>query len=93
MPSIEERAGEPKPVQKEYTEVIRSDVEIDRKFVDENGLPAKILYYCRDSKKLVNPQRIGKKFKFSCSVCKGDRVAFGSEASLRNFYRIPVAQA
>jgi len=88
MPSTEQRAGEPKPIQKEYTEIIKSDVAVDKKFVEGTGLPAKIQYFCRDCEKLVNPKRIGKKFQFSCSVCGGTNVAFGSEAALSNYYKI-----
>jgi hypothetical protein len=40
----------------------------------------------------VTPKRIGKKFKFSCSVCNGENVAFGSEQSIRNYYKLPTGE-
>lgn len=89
MPSTDQRAGEPKPIQKEYVEIIRSDLPVDKQFVEGTGLPAKIVYFCRDCKQLVKPQRVGKKFLFSCELCKGQNVSFGSDQSIRNFYRIP----
>lgn len=88
MPSTDVRAGEPKPIDKEYTEIIRSSTVVDKQFVQDTGLPAKIVYYCRDCQKLVKPKRIGKKFKFSCEVCKGENVAFGSEQSIRAYYKL-----
>lgn len=87
MGSIDASTGEPVPIDKEYTEVIQSNVEVDKKFIEEDGLPTKIIYYCQDCKKQVTPQRIGKKFRFSCSECKGKKVSFGSEKSVSNFYQ------
>ena len=89
MSSIEEQAGEPQTIDKEYVDIIKSDSEIDRKFIDDTGAPSKIIYYCRECKKEVKPKRIGKKFKFSCTECKGNNVAFGSEKSLSSYYKIP----
>lgn len=87
MGSTDEKPGEPKPADKDYVEIIRSDITIDKKFLDENGMPAKIVYYCRDCEKITTPKRIGKKFQFSCSACKGDNVAFGSEKSILSYYK------
>lgn len=71
-----------------YVEIIKSDLAVDKKYTDEMGLPAKILYYCRDCKKLVTPKRIGKKLSFRCGECDKDQVSFGTESSIRNFYNI-----
>jgi len=93
MPSIDERVGEPKPIDKEYTEIIKSNTVVDKKFILETGLPAHIVYYCRDCQKLTKPKRVGKKFIFACEVCKGQNVAFGSDQSIRNYYRLPAEGA
>jgi hypothetical protein len=88
MSSTDEKVGEPKPTNnKEYVEIIRSDIKADKKYIDETGVPAKIIYYCRDCEKTVKPKRIGKKFEFSCSDCKGNNVSFGSEQSIMNYYK------
>jgi len=87
MGSTDEKAGEPKPINKEYVDIIRSDIEIEKKYTEETGVPAKIIYYCRDCDKIVTPKRIGKKFQFSCADCKGDNVSFGSEQSILNYYK------
>jgi len=87
MSSTDEKIGEPKPVNKDYVDIIRSDTEIEKKFLEDTGIPAKIIYYCCDCEKIIKPKRIGNKFRFSCSICKGDNVSFGSEKSILNYYK------
>ena len=89
MASTDEQAGEPTPINKEYVDIIRSDSEIDKKFLEETGIPAKIIYFCRDCERITKPKRIGKKFKFSCTECNGNNVAFGSEKSIHKYYKLP----
>ena len=89
MPSTDDQPGEPVPTNKEYIDIIKSDVDIDKKYIEETGLPAKIIYFCQACKKLIKPKRIGKKFQFSCTDCKGSNVSFGSETSIANYYKIP----
>ena len=93
MPSTEQRSGEPKPLSRDYVEIIKSDLVVDKKFIADTGLPAKIVYYCRDCEKLIKPKRMGKQFKFACTVCNGDNVAFGSEQAIQNYYKVPVEGA
>jgi len=88
MASTDDPQGKPVPIDKEYIDIIRSDVEIDKEYVKETGIPAKIVYYCLDCEKLTTPKRIGKKLKFSCSECKSSKVAFGSKQSIISHYRI-----
>jgi len=92
MPTTDQQPGEPVPTDKKYVDIIRSDTKIDKKYVDETGLPTKILYYCMDCKKLVTPKRVGKKFQFSCTECKGKNVAFGTIESLAHYYKIPESE-
>ena len=89
MASTDEQTGEPTPIDKEYVDIIRSDVDVDKKYLKNTGVPAKIIYFCRDCEKQVKPKRIGKKFQFSCDECKGKNVSFGSEQSIFNYYKIP----
>jgi predicted SprT family Zn-dependent metalloprotease len=88
MASYEEQVGEPQATDKEYVEIIRSEVKCDPRYITETGEPAKITYYCRDCKARVTPKRIGKKFRFSCGDCKYDPVAFGTEDAVSNYYRL-----
>ncbi|PIZ71539.1 hypothetical protein COY07_04735 [Candidatus Peregrinibacteria bacterium CG_4_10_14_0_2_um_filter_43_11] len=89
MASYDQQTGEPTEVNKDYTAIIQSDVEVDQKFIEDTGIPAKIVYYCDECKALTQPKRIGNKFRFSCAKCKSDRVSFGTEAAVGNYYRIP----
>lgn len=93
MASVDNQVGEPKPTDKEYVDIIKSDTDIDKKFTEETGVPAKIIYYCRDCKDLVKPKRVGKKFQFSCMVCKGNNVSFGSEKSIEKYYKVEMKEA
>ncbi len=47
-----------------------------------------ILYYCKDCEKIVDAQRIGRKYVFKCPICKTKNVAFGTDKSLNNFFHI-----
>lgn len=76
------------PTEKEYTDIITSDTEKDPKFLTQEGLPAKIVYYCRFCKKLVAAKRIGKKLSFKCEECDKNEVSFGTERSITSHYNI-----
>jgi hypothetical protein len=53
-----------------------------------NKLPESLKFYCKDCHKLVETTAVGQKFVYRCKICSTKNVAFGSEKSLRNFYRI-----
>ncbi len=76
------------PTDKEYVDIINSDSEVEKKYIEEEGQPAKILYYCRECKKPVSPKRIGKKLSFKCGECDKEYVSFGTENSITNYYNI-----
>ena len=50
--------------------------------------PAKIIYFCRECKKAIQPVRVGKKFQFKCLECKNKSVAFGTQKSIGNYYHL-----
>jgi len=85
-PNVKEKAH--CPTDKEYVDIINSDSEVDKKYIDESGQPAKILYYCRECKKPVSPKRIGKKLSFKCGECGKEHVSFGTENSITSYYNI-----
>ena len=92
MDTEESATGKVSAKEKDYVEVIKSDSPIDKKYIEEDGLPTRILYYCRQCEKPVTPKRVGKKLSFSCSECKKDPIAFGSEKSVQNYYKVHVAE-
>lgn len=91
MPSFEEKVGEPQPTDKNYIDIIRSELKVNPEYIKDPGVPAKIVYFCPQCKKLITPKRIGKKFRFSCAECRFDEIAFGTEESITNYYRLPGA--
>lgn len=76
------------PTDKDYVDIINSDLEVDKKYVDESGQPAKIMYYCQECKKPVSPKRVGKKLSFKCGECEKGAVSFGTENSITSHYNI-----
>lgn len=88
----DEPVGKTPEEHKDYLEIIKSDIKIDKKFIEDTGSPAKIIYFCKDCEKLVTPKRIGKKLRFKCDECKNENVAFGTEESIHNFFKIKTSK-
>lgn len=59
-----------------------------RIFVD-NKLPVTLVFYCKDCRKIVETTPVGRKFVYTCNICKTKNVAFGTLKSIKNFYRVP----
>ncbi|MBN2306931.1 hypothetical protein JXD20_03005 [Candidatus Peregrinibacteria bacterium] len=76
------------PTDREYVDIIKADSKIDPSFITETGQPAKIVYYCRECKKIVAPKRIGKKLSFKCGECNKESISFGTENSIASYYNI-----
>ena len=76
------------PTDKEYVEIIDSNISVDRAYLENEGQPAKILYYCQECKKPVTPKRIGNKLSFKCGECDKPAVSFGTENSITSYYNI-----
>ncbi|MFH0776880.1 MAG: hypothetical protein V1936_04700 [Patescibacteria group bacterium] len=56
---------------------------------DEAAIPAaKLVFYCKNCQELVDAKQTKKKFTFRCPKCSKTEVAFGTEESLKNYYRI-----
>lgn len=48
-----------------------------------------IIFYCKDCGKIVDTERIGKKYVYKCKVCGTKNVAFGTDKSVKSFFRVP----
>lgn len=47
-----------------------------------------IVFFCHDCKKFVETDRPdAKKMKFFCKTCKGRKISYGTEESLREHYK------
>ena len=76
------------PTDASYMDMIMPKIIKGTEYVQEKGVPAKINYYCRDCKKEVNVKRIPGKLSFTCNECGGEKVAFGSQESIQNYYKL-----
>lgn len=47
-----------------------------------------IVFYCKDCNKIVEVDRVGRKYVYRCLECKTKNVAFGTERSIRNFFHV-----
>lgn len=53
-----------------------------------NKLEKPIVFFCKDCEKIVEVKPVGRKFAYTCGICKTKNVAFGTEDAVRSFYRI-----
>ncbi len=57
--------------------------------LEENPFPrGQIVFYCKFCKKLINAERVGKKYLYKCPDCKSKDIAIGTENSIRAYYKI-----
>lgn len=47
-----------------------------------------VIFYCKDCGKIVDTEKVGKKYVYKCKLCGTKNVAFGTEKSIRSFFRI-----
>lgn len=47
-----------------------------------------ILFFCKECQGIVSASKHPKRYAFSCNLCKSKQVAFGTEASIRKFFRL-----
>lgn len=47
----------------------------------------RIVFYCKDCEKIVAGIKVGRKYVYKCPACHTKNVAFGTEKSIKSFYR------
>ena len=47
-----------------------------------------IVFYCKDCEEIVDAEKIGKKYVYKCKRCGTKNVAFGTEKSVKSFFRV-----
>lgn len=50
--------------------------------------PVKVVFYCKDCRKLVAGVKVGNKYVYKCPACSTKNVAFGTEKSIKSFYHV-----
>lgn len=46
-----------------------------------------VAFYCKDCERIVTTRQIGRKYVYSCDICKTKNVAFGTEKSIRSYFK------
>lgn len=47
-----------------------------------------IIFYCKDCEEIVDTHKVGGKYVYKCVKCGTKNVAFGTEKSIRGFFKI-----
>lgn len=47
-----------------------------------------IIFYCKECRGLTNVNKNPRKYSFTCNLCKGRQVAFGTDVSIRKFFHL-----
>jgi DNA replicative helicase MCM subunit Mcm2 (Cdc46/Mcm family) len=56
--------------------------------MNKTTLPQDTFFYCKDCRAIVTAQKAGRKHVYKCNECNTKNVAFGTEDSIKGFYRI-----
>lgn len=64
--------------------------EIQSKAIPEDAWENQdVVFYCHDCETLVGvKKKEGKGTKFTCQVCNGEHISFGTDRSIRGYFRI-----
>jgi hypothetical protein len=52
-----------------------------------------IVFYCKDCRKIVDAKRKGDKYEYICEVCGSERVCFGTDKAISDFFQVVVKKA
>ncbi|MDP4008147.1 MAG: hypothetical protein Q8P68_03055 [Candidatus Peregrinibacteria bacterium] len=47
-----------------------------------------IIFYCKECRGLVDVTKNPRKYSFTCNLCKGRQIAFGTDVSIRKFFHL-----
>lgn len=47
-----------------------------------------IIFYCKDCEEIVDTDKVGRKYVYKCKKCGTKNVAFGTEKSIKSFFRV-----
>ncbi|MDP2642411.1 MAG: hypothetical protein Q8P62_01040 [Candidatus Peregrinibacteria bacterium] len=55
---------------------------------EENLQDCDIIFYCKDCEEVVETNRVGRKYVYTCKKCGTKNVAFGTKKSISSFFRL-----
>ncbi len=74
--------------QDEIKAVKKEDTQISEENKQGASSKGNIVFYCKNCKELISAEKIGKKYQYKCPLCKEKDVAFGTERSIKNVYKV-----
>ncbi len=54
----------------------------------EGEAKSPIIFYCKDCEKIVDANKVGRKYVYKCGICGTKNVAFGTDKSIKSFFRV-----
>ncbi len=82
-------ATKPKPVTKPKPAASKPKPRPKAKKAPQTtGLPEGIVFFCKDCHKIVEVNRVGRRFVYTCKECGTKNVAFGTTESIHSFFHI-----
>ena len=54
----------------------------------EDQVKGPIIFYCKDCEKIVDTDKVGRKYVYKCKKCGTKNVAFGTSKSIKSFFRV-----
>lgn len=55
---------------------------------ENNTIPSPIIFYCKDCEEIVQTERFRGQYVYKCKKCGTKNVAFGTEKSIRTFFKL-----
>ncbi len=56
--------------------------------MDNNETKPVIIFYCKDCQEVVKTHKVGSKYVYKCAKCGTKNVAFGTQKSISNFFKL-----
>lgn len=47
-----------------------------------------VVFYCKDCEKIVETNKVGSKYVYTCKLCGTKNVAFGTKKSIYSFFHV-----
>lgn len=54
----------------------------------DNTQTEEIIFFCKDCQEIVNTNRCGRKYVYTCGKCGTKNVAFGTKKSIYSYFRL-----
>jgi hypothetical protein len=55
---------------------------------DSQSSTGNVVFYCKDCEKIVDTNKVGSKYVYTCKICGTKNVAFGTKKSIFSFFHV-----